>query len=261
MSFLIPRIDSKNPKEALRAFKVAYKDDAALDAMLRRSDIVIKDEIFAYIRDTRHWRLYDTIRNDPTHPYHAEAHRILDAEKAQKDAELQAARKERFEAILQLKGKLNMRPEMGDAIKAFVRDYETTDEEKCALADCIIWEIGSWMIGNPDERRKTYAKMLSPFFCLPLAKTYLLRNSDIVFPRELAQQAADELKLNDRDRKAVYLRHRIVDGRLVTLCDVGEHEYEYVEDVWDENHEDWTRSKTRAMYRCKHCGRTVCRDK
>ena len=83
MSFLIPRINSKNRKEALRAFKVAYKDDAALDAMLRRDDIVIKDEVFSLVRGW-HWKLYRSILNDPTHPYHAEAHRILNEENAEK---------------------------------------------------------------------------------------------------------------------------------------------------------------------------------
>ena len=149
---------------------------------------------------------------------------------------------------------------MKDAIDSFVKDYDMTDEEKCALGDCVIWLIGTWLIGDPDERSRTFTKMTEPFFCLPFAKTYLV-NSRIVFPKELALQAADELKIDDRTRKEVYLRHRIVDGRLVKPCDIGEHEWEYVKDVWEENYEDWGLSKTRALYRCKICGREVTRDK
>lgn len=259
MSFLIPKINSKNRKEALRAFKTADKDDAALDAMLCRDDIVIRDEIFAYVKGWR-YKLYQRILNDPTHPYHAEAQRILHGEAARKKAEKESARKARFDAVINLRGNLNRRRELKDAVDAFVKEYEMTDEEKCALGECVIWLVGTWMIGDPDEKSKTLTKMTEPFFCLPFAKAHLV-NSHIVFPKALCLKAADELKLDDKTRKDVYRRHKIADGRLVKPCDIGEHEYEYVKDVFEENYEDWGLSKYRALYRCKNCGREYVRDK
>ncbi len=259
MSFLFPKINSKNREEALRAFRFADKSEAALDALLRRDDVVIRDVIFSRVRG-RYEKLFQSILSDPTHPYHVEAHRILDAEKAQKEAKEKTMRKERYRAILAMRGDLNRRREMNDAIDSFVKNYAMTDEEKCALGECVVWLVGTWMIGNPDEKSRKLTEMTEPFFCLPFAKAHLV-DSRIVFPKELALQAADELKLDDRTRKDVCWRHRIADGRLVTKCDIGEHEYAYVKDVWDENHEDWGLSKTRALFRCKNCGAEVLRDK
>ena len=134
MSFLFPKINSKNREEALRAFGFADKSDASLDAMLRRDDVVIKDVIFSRVRG-RHWQLYQSILNDPTHPYHTEAHRLLDAENAQKEAEKKAVRDKRYRAILAMRGDLNRRREMNEAIESFVKNYAMTDEEKCALGN------------------------------------------------------------------------------------------------------------------------------
>lgn len=252
MSLLIPRINSKNRKEALRAFRVACKDDEALDAFLRRDDIVIRDEIFAYVKGWR-YQLYRRVITDPMHPYHAEANRVEAGERAQKEREKEAARAERMQTILQLKGDRGKIRALKDAIDAFTKAYQLTDAEKCTLADCIWQIVDEWRIMDPDKRRKTLAEMLQPYFCVSVVKAHLF--SGVAFPKEMVIQAADELGLDDDRRRSLYLWQKIADGRLVTPCEIGEHDLEFVKEITEENWEDQNLPLRYRIFRCKVCGK------
>lgn len=67
--------------------------------------------------------------------------------------------------------------------------------------------------------------------------------------RGLILRACEKAGFDGREKKWFLTKCGLEESELVTSCDLGDHEYEYVETVRDENAEY-------KVYRCKHCGST-----
>ena len=83
MSFLVPKIDSKNAKEAWRAYRMVTRGAEEAVGILRRGDVLpeVKEQIFAWELKYKP-QIVGLILQDPSHPCFQKAKRLSDEEKA-----------------------------------------------------------------------------------------------------------------------------------------------------------------------------------
>ena len=90
MSLFLPKIDSKNPKKAWRAFRLVLRSDEEIFDLLRRDDIVIKGQIYDWAlqyrlsrqaRELKGGKLFGMILQDPSHPYYLKIKKMDEEER------------------------------------------------------------------------------------------------------------------------------------------------------------------------------------
>ena len=84
---------------------------------------------------------------------------------------------------------------------------------------------------------------------------HLTQNLD----RDMILRACEKSGFKEREKKWFLTKCGIADGELVTSCDLGDHEYEYVETRWSEKTgtaDSTDVSREYKVYRCKYCGHT-----
>ena len=84
---------------------------------------------------------------------------------------------------------------------------------------------------------------------------HLTQNLD----RDMILRACEKSGFKEREKKWFLTKCGIADGELVTSCDLGDHEYEYVETRWSEKTgtaDSTDVSREYRVYRCKYCGHT-----
>ena len=77
--------------------------------------------------------------------------------------------------------------------------------------------------------------------------------------RDMILRACEQSGFQEREKKWFLTKCGIADGELVTSCDLGDHEYEYVETRWSEKTgtaDSTDVSREYKVYRCKYCGHT-----
>ncbi|MBO4359372.1 MAG: hypothetical protein J5822_00610 [Eubacteriaceae bacterium] len=255
MSKLFPKITSPDPEEAVRAFRPGTMDDKRIDSLLKRDDIFIKDHIFRYVAEFRP-ALLETIRNDPSHPFHMKAN-SLDEDKRK------AEEKERQYAFLRIvdRDKKGERGGILEDVRLFIRRYGATDEEKCALGEIVYrtaW--GPDSIVYRDTKLKRLELELRDCFCPKLAEKHLCDWPE-VFPKKLVEEVLDSCEYSESEIRDICLAYRIARPPLVTACEVGQHSWEKTGTETVENREDSDHPQTCDVYRCTVCGETMMRSR
>ena len=77
--------------------------------------------------------------------------------------------------------------------------------------------------------------------------------------RDMILRACEQSGFQEREKKWFLTKCGVADGELVTSCDLGDHEYEYVETRWSEKTgtaDSTDVSREYKVYRCKYCGHT-----
>lgn len=263
--FLVPKITSKNPKRALRGYRVRSLNMTPEDlaALLRREDVVIRDQIFddMLARRERRRNIFDGVRNDPSHPYYARLKQTEDREAADQAAREQQIRKKQFSEILRLaeSSERDKWIQVPNAVQTYVDDpfhfkhYEVTEDEKHVLGN-IMFDYAM----NHDEHwcrdmDELLLSRLKGLMCVPLIKDHLMEMPHGT-PVEMIREAMNSMDLTDEQKRKVCLRYKFLEGDLVTPCEIGNHRYVLVETTTEENYEDWTRPYKLEHYRCRDCG-------
>ncbi len=77
--------------------------------------------------------------------------------------------------------------------------------------------------------------------------------------KDLILRACSRSGFSEREKKWFLAKCGVADSELLTSCDLGDHEYEYVETRWSEKNGDagsGNVSREYRVYRCKYCGNT-----
>lgn len=259
MSFLFPKIDSKNPKEAWRAFCFVKRSDEEMDMLLRREDIVIRDQIFERALQFRP-KLIGKILHDPSHPYYPKVKKISDEETAAREAEKKRKRQYEFNRII--KANLAGR-DLLDAAESFSITYadDMTDEEKRCIGNTVfryIETVPTSLMGS-DEKDRWLMSNIRQYLCAPFIMDHLTdlpTNHNILGQWALGkiQSAISAADIPNHKKREACLRYRVSDGKNVTDCEIGRHNYVLVEEVTEENHEDYYHPHDYKVYRCEKCG-------
>lgn len=258
MSFLVPKIDSKNAKEAWRAYRMVTRGAEEAVGILRRGDVLpeVKEQIFAWELKYKP-QIVGLILQDPSHPCFQKAKQLSDEEKAAEEARKARARQPAFNRIVWYE-------QTGDYDKltaeanAFRRTYEMTDGEKHAIANVLYRVTRSQMKLERDEnyRDGKIVDRLSDYLCAPFILEHLTELptgwSDRLL--RMIRETIDGAGLSDSEKRAAYLHYGFFDGVLVTACEAGKHDFAFVGEESEENDEDYYHPLHYKVYRCRVCG-------
>lgn len=267
MSFLIPKIESKNPKEAWRAFRLVTRSDEEIYELLRRNDIVIRDQIYDWAfqyrlsREARQFKsskLYSMILNDPAHPYYSKVKKMDDEERA---ADTEKRKKERVAALNRILHESNAGSDLLESARIFAGKYDMSIEEKRLIGNAVLRYIDGISILHMghEEKKRQIAKNIQPFLCPPLILEHL---KDLPADHELLgnwalqliEKAITDADIPDEEKREACLRFRVSDGKNVTDCEIGKHQYVLIGEEQEENHEDFYHPFDYKVYRCTICG-------
>lgn len=255
-------INSKNPKIAWFAFRWKERSEEEILALLRREDVVIRDQIFDFALHARlgHTVMYPNligmIRQDPSHPYYSRVRQMDDKAEAERAEQQEQKRQCALAYIV----KMDTDGETGDIldrkIQYFSKTYDPTDEEKTLLAE-ILFRWAKRRATRETEIDRLLNAGIGPL----LTEPFILRHVTEL-PRDLCsagkkkiEAAVSRAGFTDDRKREICLRYRIYDPKVVTKCEIGMHEDVFVDTETEENYEDWTRPITYNVYRCKLCGR------
>ena len=260
MSFLRPKINSKNPKEAWRAFKLVLRSDEEIFDLLRRDDVVIKDQIYDWAyqyrlsrqaRELKGGKLFGMILNDPAHPYYLKIKKMDDEERAADAAKRERERKDALDRIL--RGSQFDR-KLLEAASLFAREYDMTVEEKQLIGNAVFRHIDGMarLIGRK-EKERMMIENIQPFLCPPFILEHL-KDLPAGWGHIMIEQTITAADIPDEEKREACLRYRVSDGKNVTDCEIGRHQYVLVGEERDENYEDFNHPFDYKVYRCKICG-------
>lgn len=265
MFFHFPKIDSRDPKKALSAYSWHIWSDEELVELLRREDIVIRDEIFEKMigvyRSAQGGRrlAFQAILEDPSHPYHARVMQIHNEMIAAEAERKERIRRDRYERILE-KDKRDDWETLMSEIKDYGSDYyPLTQTEKYTLGNILYRIVKEHGAFNRDKNfLREFSDMLPRMICVPLIRDHLME-MPVSTPPSMIISAMKEMDLTDEQKREACLRYRFCIENLVTPCEIGKHKFVYFKTIREQDPDDYNRFESSKIYRCEICGKEVYR--